>query len=43
VDAIAPALIGLGLFLMYEAYKNQAPTPLTTAKTAITGASSKSS
>ncbi len=41
MDAIAPALIGLGLFLMYEAYKNPSPTPLVKAKTAITGASTK--
>jgi hypothetical protein len=35
VDALAPALVAIGLWLMYEAYKNPAPTPITTAKTKI--------
>lgn len=28
MDAVAPALIGIGLWFAYEAYKNPNPTPL---------------
>ncbi len=40
MDAIAPALIGLGLFLMYEAYKNPSPAPVQKAIGAIQGTKS---
>ena len=39
MDAVAPAIIGLGIYLIYEAYKNPSPTPLAKIKSAITGAS----
>jgi hypothetical protein len=31
MDAIAVILIGIGVFLLYEAYKNPTPTPVKTA------------
>lgn len=42
MDAIAPAIIGIGIYLMYEAFKNTSPTPIAKIKSAITGASSSS-
>lgn len=35
MDAVAPALIGLGIFFMYEAYKNTSPTPIEKIKAAL--------
>lgn len=43
MDAIAPAIIGIGIYLMYEAFKNTSPTPIAKIKNAITGASSADS
>jgi hypothetical protein len=44
VDAVAPAIIGIGIYLMYEAWKSHQtgnpPTPVAKIKGAITGASS---
>jgi hypothetical protein len=41
VDAIAPGLIGIGIYLMYEAWEShksgQAPSPLAKLNTALTG------
>jgi hypothetical protein len=39
VDAVAPAIIGLGIYLMYEAYKNKNPTPIAKFKAALAGES----
>jgi hypothetical protein len=43
VDAVAPAIIGLGIYLMYEAWRSHTtgnpPTPVAKIKGAITGAS----
>lgn len=38
MDAVAPAIIGIGIYLMYEAFKNTNPTPVAKIKSAITGA-----
>jgi hypothetical protein len=38
MDAVAIALVGIGIFLVYEAVKNPNPTPVVTAKTNITAA-----
>lgn len=41
MDAVAPALIGLGIYLMYEAWRSHTtgnpPTPLAKIKTALSG------
>ena len=34
--AVAVLLVGIGVFLVYEAYKSPTPTPVTTAKAAAT-------
>ena len=33
--AFAVIIVGLGIFLVYEAYKSHTPTPVTTAKAAV--------
>jgi hypothetical protein len=33
--ALAVFLVGAGIFLVYEAYKSSTPTPVTTAKAAV--------
>jgi hypothetical protein len=33
--AVAVVIVGLGIFLVYEAYKSPTPTPVTTAKAAV--------
>jgi hypothetical protein len=38
VDALAILVIGWGGFMIYEAFKKSSPTPVTTAKAAVTGA-----
>lgn len=38
MDALAVVLIFLGAFMVYEAYKNPSPTPVTTATKAVTTA-----
>jgi hypothetical protein len=35
MDAVAVALMGFGAYLMYEAYKNPNPTPITKATTTL--------
>jgi hypothetical protein len=43
VDAVAPALIGLGIWFMYEAWKTpagSAPTPIASIKSALQGSGS---
>ena len=39
MDSVFLVLMGVGGFMMYEAYKNPSPTPLAKIKSAITGAS----
>ena len=39
MDAVAPLLIGVGLWLAYEAYKNPSPTPITSALAGLKGTS----
>lgn len=39
MDAVAPLLIGVGLWLAYEAYKNPTPTPITSALAGLRGTS----
>ena len=36
--AVAVLLIGVGVFLMYEAYKSTTPTPVAKAKAVVTKA-----
>ena len=38
MDAVAPALIGVGLWLAYEAFKNPTPAPISKAIAALKGA-----
>lgn len=33
--ALSVVLLGVGVFLMYEAYRNKAPAPLVKAKAAL--------
>lgn len=40
MDAVFPAVIGLGLWFAYEAWTNPTPTPIAKIKTAITGTAS---
>jgi putative Mn2+ efflux pump MntP len=40
VAAVGILLIGIGAYLMYDAFKNEAPAPVTNAKTALTTVSS---
>ena len=43
MDAVAPIILGLGIYLMYEAWRSHQtgnpPTPVAKIKGAITGAS----
>jgi hypothetical protein len=35
VDAVGVVMIGVGAWLMFEAWRNKAPTPLVKAKTTL--------
>ena len=37
MDAVFLVLMGVGGFMMFEAYKNQSPTPLTKALSVLNG------
>jgi hypothetical protein len=42
MGAIGVVAIGVGAFLMYEAWKNPTPTPIVKAKATLTGATTGS-
>jgi hypothetical protein len=37
VAALGVVMMGVGVYLMYEAYKSKAPAPVTKAKAAVKG------